>query len=121
MTKPIVMAFNLPFDSRFIRSGMEEYGVLDNDKLGLPEMPWSFEFDALTLAYSLFESDFNTNDLKLDTMLSKLGMARDTDKHDALEDVKLLAEWVKRAMTFYRTCAKKMRLPSQLPKGKVTV
>ncbi len=116
MGKPIFMAYNKDFDSKFVRFHMAEYGAVGKDKIGLPDYPWGFEFDAMQLAFTLFESDSGIPNFKLDTILERIGLSRNQDTHNALEDVKLLKQFVKRSMKFYRESSRKIKIANELPK-----
>jgi len=113
MTKPIFIAYNKDFDSKFVRKQCIDLGLIKKSKWGW-EFPWSFEFDAMGFAYLLFESDPSVTDLKLDTILGRCNMSRDnTSVHSAKEDVELLTEWLIRVMKFCREARKRMQISKE--------
>lgn len=110
MTKPIFMAYNAPFDSKFIKYHCLEHNLIKKSDYGW-EFPWAFEFDILNMAFMLFESDSSIPNFKLETILNKFGLKRkNPNVHTAEEDVELMAQWTKRAFKFCRECNKRMRI-----------
>ena len=109
MTRPIFWAHNKDFDSRFTRYWMEYYKIIKQDeKTGECAVPWGFEFDTMQLAWTIFESDPMVENLKLDTVLGQIGLAREGVCHGAKEDVELLVQFFRRAMAYQRRCKKQM-------------
>lgn len=109
-TRPIKIAHNMPFDSKFIRAGMKEHKIVTKGNFGW-DFPWGFEFDSMSLLYFLFENDPTVDNLKLDTFLQKFGMKRKEGKvHTASEDVLFLADLVTRSMKFLREANRRMTI-----------
>lgn len=110
-TKPLQCAFNVGFDSAFAEEAFKELNLATFDKEWGWQYPWSFRFDLMMLFYSLFESDPEITDMKLNTAIAKLGLQRaKADIHDADEDVALSVELLRRTMKFLRSAKKKMRI-----------
>lgn len=109
--KPITFAYNKDFDSKFIRFHcITEHNLVTKNEWGY-QVPWAFEFDIMTIAYMLFESSPNVDNLKLDTLLNLLNMKRKNPNiHDAKEDVELVTDWLRRAFKFTRSAYKRMRI-----------
>lgn len=118
MTKPIVVGYNIRFDLAFLEAGMLEYKIVES----LDDLPWSRQsLDVQDIALFLFESDPSMINFKLDSFLSKLGMERNTAKHDALEDVELTAQAFVRSMKFFRLCRSKLKVTTCQPVSEVEV
>lgn len=110
MTKPIFIAYNKDFDSKFIRHACTQHELVKKGKWGW-DYPWAFEFDAMGFAYLLFGADPEINDLKLNTMLNYCGLERkNSSVHSAKEDVELMTEWLVRLMSFCREARKRMKI-----------
>lgn len=110
MGKPIFMAYNKDFDSKFIRTHCIKHKLVKKSEWGW-EFPWSFEFDVMGVAFMLLENDPSVPNFKLETILNKFGLKRKNPKvHSAQEDVELMAEWLKRAFKFCRECNKRMKI-----------
>ena len=94
---PIVIGFNnTGFDDKFVEYWMRKYKVIS----GRNDCPWShIKLDMLPLLFSLFGRD-NLKNNRLDTYAELMGMKRQTETHDAIEDVKITAEMFKRYMSF---------------------
>ena len=108
--KPIMFAHNQDFDRKYIEFHGKENKVVKKSKFGW-EYPWAWIFDSMGIAHFIFESDPDMENLKLDTVINKLGLKRaNPDIHDAKEDVDLLTEFVKRAYKYSRACYKKMKI-----------
>lgn len=114
-TKPLMGGWNINFDIGFMVRDCHEYNLIGNDRQGMPNYPWSFAFDIMMMSFALFENSHDVANWKLDTILAKLGMARDTKTHDALADVILTAKIAQRGLSFLRKCNKNMKIMPASP------
>jgi len=109
-TAPVVFAWNQDFDRKFITKAMIKHKIVTKGKFGY-EWPWAWMFDAMDIAYFLFNSDPSVYDLKMQTILAKAGLKRDNaDVHAASEDVELMKQWMRRALKFGRECNQRMKM-----------
>lgn len=112
-SRPMMVAHNLDFDIKFINYWFNKYKILSTNDKGEIDTPWSkIGIDTMTIFFSMFESDASITDIKLDTILEKLGLARKSADHNALEDVELLSQAFVRSLKFLRECRKRMRVKS---------
>lgn len=107
-TRPIYVGHNKDFDLKFLKFGLRKYNIIKSDD----ELPWAphIQLDTMTMFFSLFESDPSIKNYKLDTVTSTLGMKRETKYHDAVEDVHITKQILRRIMMFNRECRKRMAI-----------
>lgn len=106
--RPLFTAFNEGFDRGMLEFAYHHYGLVeygDDDAY-----PWGRSFCVMNAFYMFFHADPAVQNMKLDTCLATVGLARDTDTHNAMADVKLTYELLKRIMQFARRCRGKMVL-----------
>lgn len=109
--KPIICGHNLvDFDMPFIQHHCLEHKLVSLGKQGRYEYPWGLQLDSYGMVYMLFENDPQVENMKLDTILRRLGLSRSSEHHDAMEDVRLLAEVVRRSLKFCRAANKRMQV-----------
>jgi DNA polymerase III alpha subunit (gram-positive type) len=107
--KPIKIAHNQDFDSKFTKYHCREYNLVNKSSYGW-EYPWGFVFDSMGFAFMLFESDPTLENLKLNTIIDKFNVSRASPEHNAKEDVELLSQFVIRCLKFSRQCFKKLKI-----------
>lgn len=107
--KPIFTGWNVPFDWKFVNHLLFEHNVCTTEG----ERPFHYSsVDVMTMYFALLESDPDTSDFRMDTVLKRFGIVRKSDSHDAMEDVELCADLLRRGLHFYRRCRKSMQIVS---------
>lgn len=105
-TKPILVGHNVGFDMRMTEYWMRHYNILTD--FGKAPYADHIKLDTMDMMFSLFESDSEVVNYKLDTCLGIFKMKRTGETHDALEDVRLTGELFTRYMKFQRLCRSKL-------------
>lgn len=109
--KPILIGHNINFDLKFLNYSLQKYGLTKLNERGDLDLPWLYTFDSMAFMFLLFEGDSSVMNLKLDSYLGRLGLSRASQtKHDAIEDVDLLAQAVRRSLQFARKCNQRMKV-----------
>lgn len=110
--KPLLAGHNIiGFDCPFIEHSCHRLGVFKSKDQN--NFPWSWKFDTLITSIAMFDVNPNVNSYSLDSMCNLLGIKRTSQYHDAMEDVKLEVELLRRSMLFFRKAQKRlMILPS---------
>jgi DNA polymerase III alpha subunit (gram-positive type) len=105
--KPIIAGHNIKFDINWITYHLLKYNIIKKSE----DVPFYYNsIDTMMIAFLLFESDPMVRDFKLDTFLSKAGLSRKSNTHDAMEDVQLTAELLKRSLKFFREASRRMKI-----------
>lgn len=112
--KPTLVGYNIAgFDLPFILNSMIQHKCLEV-KEGEVDTPWSImTMDLMQICMALFDTDYEMNNFKLDSVCEKLGIKRNTDKHDAMEDTDLTTEIFVRCMKFLRAARKRMVIANE--------
>jgi DNA polymerase III alpha subunit (gram-positive type) len=106
-SKPMICGHNIGFDLTFLNYWMIQYGLIKNRD----DVPWNYApLDTMTVCFLLFEADPMVENMKLDTFLKQIGIARSGQFHDSMEDVNLTTQALVRSMKFFRECRKRMRV-----------
>ena len=109
MSKPLLAGQHTKFDVKHIVAALKKNGMWTSED----DLPWAsnLHIDLQQWAFGFFESDPNVENFRLDTMNRVMNIKGRKDKtHDALEDVRLEAEHLRRYMTFNRKCRKMMMI-----------
>lgn len=122
MTLPLFTGFNVGFDWKMISYYMYKEGVWKTQE----DSPFAgMNYDVWQSCFNLFESCPHTDKMNLGAMLEKFGLSRASNDHDALEDILLTCDLLRRIQFFNRRARTKMKLltneeSNQLMKQEIT-
>jgi DNA polymerase III alpha subunit (gram-positive type) len=108
--KPLMAGHNVIFDYNFLAYWLKHYKLITHTG----EAPYQEKIiDTWTLSWLLFENDSGVTNISLDNMLGLINVQRKGQLHDAVEDVTLNGELLKRYMKFYRECRKRLEIKAR--------
>ncbi len=113
--KPFLWAHNIGFDTNFVKYWANYYKIAGPSPEKMADYPWFYEFDTAQVLLSLFDTNPQVNDLKLNTALAQAELCRSADTHDSMEDVELMVKFWVRSWKFMRLSQKRMRVESTSP------
>jgi DNA polymerase III epsilon subunit-like protein len=109
MTLPLFTGFNAGFDWDMISYYMYKEGVWKTKE----DSPFAgMKYDVWQSCFNIFESCPDTKLMNLGAMLEKFGLQRASNDHDALEDIVLTCNLLRRIQFFNRRNRTKMKLLS---------
>ena len=107
--KPLICGHNIiDFDGPFIEHTCKKLKLVKDRN----DFPWSWKFDTLITSIAMFDANPNVNSYSLDAMCNLLGIKRTSQYHNAMEDVKLEVELLRRSMAFFRKAQKRLMIIS---------